>query len=220
MTDSAALVGIGVPHKLAEGSGAPPALFLKEARVAGARLGFLHGEYPRSSHAAGLLQRVLQVFGTLRGGRRSRSGICEAGPCRGLKSLRKGFAKPTSNNTRPRSACSSTWLVVGQIIGANPAHAVRGPMHIVTKGRTPVLNRKEARPALLHRYKHPHRPARPGLYRRDDLDLRPRRRGPADKCRGLLHARQARLDTPARKARQGQAAVAHDGTIHRQRPTA
>jgi hypothetical protein len=42
------------------------------------------------------------------------------------------------------------WLVVGQIIGANPAHAVRGPKHVVTKGRTPVLNREEARPALLH----------------------------------------------------------------------
>jgi integrase/recombinase XerD len=40
------------------------------------------------------------------------------------------------------------WLVVGQIMDANPAHAVRGLRHVVTKGRTPVLNREEARALL------------------------------------------------------------------------
>jgi hypothetical protein len=30
------------------------------------------------------------------------------------------------------------WLVVGQVIDVNPAHAVRGPRYVVTKGRTPV----------------------------------------------------------------------------------
>jgi site-specific recombinase XerC len=37
------------------------------------------------------------------------------------------------------------WLVVGQVIDVNPAHAARGPKHVVTKGRTPVLDREEAR---------------------------------------------------------------------------
>jgi len=40
------------------------------------------------------------------------------------------------------------WLVVGQVLGANPAHAVRGPKHVVKKGRTPVLDREEARALL------------------------------------------------------------------------
>src|SRR5512135_1822934 len=31
------------------------------------------------------------------------------------------------------------WLIVGQIVAANPAQAVRGPKHIVKKGKTPVL---------------------------------------------------------------------------------
>jgi integrase/recombinase XerD len=32
------------------------------------------------------------------------------------------------------------WLVVGQIVPYNPAHAVRGPKHVVKKGKTPVLS--------------------------------------------------------------------------------
>jgi len=37
------------------------------------------------------------------------------------------------------------WLVTGHIIEVNPAHAVRGPKHVVKKGKTPVLNADEAR---------------------------------------------------------------------------
>jgi integrase/recombinase XerD len=36
------------------------------------------------------------------------------------------------------------WLVTGQIIPANPAHAVRGPRHSVTKGATRVISSAEA----------------------------------------------------------------------------
>jgi integrase/recombinase XerD len=37
------------------------------------------------------------------------------------------------------------WLVVGHIMDVNPAHAVRGPKHVVKKGKTPVLTADEAR---------------------------------------------------------------------------
>jgi len=37
------------------------------------------------------------------------------------------------------------WLVTGQVIALNPAHAVRGPRHSQKKGRTPVLTAEEAR---------------------------------------------------------------------------
>lgn len=40
------------------------------------------------------------------------------------------------------------WLVVGQIMDVNPAHAVRGPKHVVKRGRTPVLDREEGRSLL------------------------------------------------------------------------
>ena len=37
------------------------------------------------------------------------------------------------------------WLVVGQVLPANPASVVRGPRHSVRKGKTPVLAAEEAR---------------------------------------------------------------------------
>jgi integrase len=40
------------------------------------------------------------------------------------------------------------WLVVGQILAINPAHAVRGPKHVVKRGKTPVVSEDEARRLL------------------------------------------------------------------------
>jgi hypothetical protein len=37
------------------------------------------------------------------------------------------------------------WLVVGQVLATNPAHAVRGPKHVVKRGKTPVLTSEQAR---------------------------------------------------------------------------
>jgi site-specific recombinase XerD len=40
------------------------------------------------------------------------------------------------------------WLVVGQIVAVNPAHAVRGPRLVVKKGKTPVLTEDQAKQLL------------------------------------------------------------------------
>lgn len=40
------------------------------------------------------------------------------------------------------------WLVTGQIMPTNPAHAVRGPSYSTKKGKTPVLSPEEARHLL------------------------------------------------------------------------
>jgi len=40
------------------------------------------------------------------------------------------------------------WLVVGQVVPVNPASSVRGPKHVVKKGKTPVLSVDEARALL------------------------------------------------------------------------
>jgi site-specific recombinase XerD len=37
------------------------------------------------------------------------------------------------------------WLVVGQVVRSNPASVVRGPSHVVKRGKTPVLSPEEAR---------------------------------------------------------------------------
>ena len=40
------------------------------------------------------------------------------------------------------------WLILGQIVKVKPAQAVRGPKHVVKKGKTPVLSEDEARDLL------------------------------------------------------------------------
>ena len=37
------------------------------------------------------------------------------------------------------------WLITGQVVPFNPAAAVRGPKHVVTTGKTPVLDGTEWR---------------------------------------------------------------------------
>jgi site-specific recombinase XerD len=39
------------------------------------------------------------------------------------------------------------WLIVGQVLAINPAHAVRGPKHVVKRGKTPVLTEEQASPS-------------------------------------------------------------------------
>ncbi len=40
------------------------------------------------------------------------------------------------------------WLVTGQVLPMNPAASVRGPKHVVKKGKTPVLSRDQTRELL------------------------------------------------------------------------
>ena len=41
------------------------------------------------------------------------------------------------------------WLVIGQVIPNNPAASVRGPKHVVKKGKTLVLSRAGRRAAQI-----------------------------------------------------------------------
>jgi site-specific recombinase XerD len=65
-----------------------------------------------------------------------------------LKALR--VSEPGDRTVRQRAAARPTvkqhlaairmlfdWLIVGQILAINPAHAVRGPKHVVKRGKTP-----------------------------------------------------------------------------------
>jgi integrase/recombinase XerD len=40
------------------------------------------------------------------------------------------------------------WLVIGQVVATNPAHAVRSPKHVVKSGKTTVLTGEQARELL------------------------------------------------------------------------
>lgn len=65
-----------------------------------------------------------------------------------VKELQGELAPPSVKQHLAALRMLFDWLVTGHIIEVNPAHAVRGPKHVVKKGKTPVLAADEARELL------------------------------------------------------------------------
>jgi integrase/recombinase XerD len=61
-----------------------------------------------------------------------------------IEELCKVRAAPTVKQHLACIRMLFNWLVTGQVVPSNPAHAVRGPRHSVSKGSTPVLSSAEA----------------------------------------------------------------------------
>ncbi|HZQ55287.1 MAG TPA: tyrosine-type recombinase/integrase [Bryobacteraceae bacterium] len=59
-----------------------------------------------------------------------------------------GLSKPSVKQHLAALRMLFDWLVVGHVMEHNPAHAVRGPKYSQKKGKTPVLDRDEARALL------------------------------------------------------------------------
>jgi site-specific recombinase XerD len=62
-----------------------------------------------------------------------------------IEQLSKARSAPTAKLRLAALRHLFDWLVIGQIMPTNPAAAVRGPRHIVRRGKTPVLDPQEAR---------------------------------------------------------------------------
>jgi site-specific recombinase XerD len=85
---------------------------------------------------------------------------CEARGIRDLKSikpvivasyieqLQQDYAKPSVKQQLATIRMLFDFLVTGQVMAVNPAHAVRGPKHVVLKGKTPTLTAEETRTLL------------------------------------------------------------------------
>jgi site-specific recombinase XerD len=65
-----------------------------------------------------------------------------------VKELQGSFSPPTVKQHLAALRMLFDWLVTGHVLEVNPAHAVRGPKYVVTKGKTPVLAAEEARAVL------------------------------------------------------------------------
>src|SRR4051812_35862074 len=65
-----------------------------------------------------------------------------------VETLQASAAKPTVKQHLAAIRMLFDWLVVGQVLATNPAHAVRGPKHVVKRGKTPVLTAEQARQLL------------------------------------------------------------------------
>jgi site-specific recombinase XerD len=124
-----------------------PALFAPDTRTAERFMDFFTSNI-RNPHTRRAYYRAACAF----------SAWCEG---RGLHSLahvkpvhiaayieNMTAAKPTVKQHLAALRMLFDWLVVGQVVAVNPAHAVRGPKHVIRTGRTPVLDREEARALL------------------------------------------------------------------------
>jgi site-specific recombinase XerD len=62
-----------------------------------------------------------------------------------IEQLTRGRSAPTAKQHLAAIRHLFDWLVVGQVVPINPASSVRGPRHVVKRGKTPILSPKEAR---------------------------------------------------------------------------
>ncbi|MGO9685823.1 MAG: tyrosine-type recombinase/integrase [Beijerinckiaceae bacterium] len=65
-----------------------------------------------------------------------------------IEQLQKARSAPTAKLRLAALRHLFDWMVMGEIMPSNPAAAVRGPRHIVRRGKTPVLDPAEARMLL------------------------------------------------------------------------
>lgn len=62
-----------------------------------------------------------------------------------VETLTRTYKAPTVKQHLAALRMLFDWLIVGQVVEQNPAAAVRGPKHVVKKGKTPVLDGDEAK---------------------------------------------------------------------------
>jgi site-specific recombinase XerD len=65
-----------------------------------------------------------------------------------IEHLKPSHAKPSVKQHLATVRMLFDWLVTGHVVETNPAHAVRGPKHVVSKGLTPVLDAEETKRIL------------------------------------------------------------------------
>ena len=110
----------------------------------------LRRHHPQQEHPHGLLTRP--SAGSSPGASSTRSASspissrCTSRPI--SRRLAEDFEKPTVKQHLAAIRMLFDWLVTGQVVATNPAHAVRGPKHVVKTGKTPVLDADEARELL------------------------------------------------------------------------
>jgi site-specific recombinase XerC len=128
MTEGTALVEISGPADLAARDSSPPALFLKEARAAERFFDFFTANI-QNKHTRRAYFNAACKFSVFCAecGVQDLARVKPVHVAGYVEGLREGFAKPTIKQHLAAIRMLFDWLVVGQIIEVNPAHAVRGP---------------------------------------------------------------------------------------------
>lgn len=145
------LVRYNVPRGLAALAANPPALFLPDPKAAERFFDFFTSNIRNKHTRRAYCEAACRFAGWCEG--RGLDDLAQVKPLHVaayVEALLADLSKPTVKQHLAAVRMLFDWLVVGHVIEVNPAHAVRGPKHVVKKGKTPVLDREEAR-ALLER---------------------------------------------------------------------
>jgi len=143
------LVVPNLPRRLATLSASTPALFLPDARAAERFAEFFTANIRNKNTRRAYYKAVCRFADWCEG--RGVTDLARVKPIHVaayIEALAAEIAKPSVKQHLAAIRMLLDWLVVGHVIDVNPAHAVRGPKHVVKKGRTPVLTSEEARAML------------------------------------------------------------------------
>jgi len=143
------LIAPALPRRLAALSTSTPALFLLDAKAAERFTEFFTANIRNKNTRRAYYKAVCRFADWCKG--RGVTDLARVRPVHVaayIEALAADVAKPTVKQHLAAIRMLLDWLVVGHVIDVNPAHAVRGPKHVVKKGRTPVLTSEEARAML------------------------------------------------------------------------
>ena len=126
-----------------------PTLFV-QTEHAGHRFGEFFTVHLRNVHTRVAYWRAVQQFGRWAAahGVTTPHDVQPVHVAAYLEYVLQGRSKPTAKQHLAALRMLFDWLVLGQVIAANPAAAVRGPRYTVSKGKTSVLSAEEARQLL------------------------------------------------------------------------
>ena len=149
MTASLVPINSAAPLIKSDGPIAPAMLERAGERATRRFWEFFAGQIPNPNTREAYLRAAFDFFGWLEG--RSVSELTAIEPLHVaayIQDLRGRYAVPTVKQRLAALRMLFDWLVIGQAIPVNPAASVRGPKHVVTRGKTPVLDPSEARQLL------------------------------------------------------------------------
>jgi integrase/recombinase XerD len=131
--------GIVVPRVIADASDAAAKRFLE----------FFAATFRNKNTRMAYYRAVFQFFAWC--DRHRVGGIADIEPLHvaaHVENLGHSMAKPTVKQHLAAIRMLFDWLVTGQVVATNPAHSVRGPKHVVRRGKTTVLTGEQTRELL------------------------------------------------------------------------
>jgi site-specific recombinase XerD len=149
---TAAIIPLKEPRSLAGLAAKLPAVFVPDEKTAERFFGFFTANIRNRNTRRAYYKAAARFSEWCEG--RGLPGLADVKPphvaayIEGLAIARPegpGLSKPTVKQHLAALRMLFDWLVVGHVLDVNPAHAVRGPKYSQKKGKTPVLDREEAR---------------------------------------------------------------------------